>query len=312
MKDHFLFRTLTVLLAAVLLVSCCPALAEDAASDADDYVPQRYEGNDLPGGSYKLEFGNSILEYEVRVSNGAVQQVEVELEDVDGKEYEVGFDAGGKIIRAEYETGDGQIFYDGSVWKDKSGAEVEGPDLSFVKKYFDAYMRNRGAYPHNTMSLSGISLRDYYPGMTDKWYHVVPVDLTQEGVFRYETLVSNMYYLGYCEVTVRDGTVTTDYFLPYGNVEPEQQCVAWFTSLDEITPAFLENPKSSFRFGKPVSIQDDLKGKDVALLFICNRISYKVPYKLTNGFPRRYFEGTEAVRTYRNGLEKLMFKLREN
>ena len=313
MKKASWFRTVTILLAVMMLAACCPAAAEEAeapASDTDDYVPQRYESKDLDGGTYKLEFGSSEREYEVIVSNGALQQVEIELEGSDDTEYEVLYDAGGKVLRAEYENKDGQLYYDGSVWKDKSGNEVEGPDISFVKKYFDEYKRNRGAYPHNTMSLAGIPLRDYYPGLTNKWYHVVPVDLTQEGVFRYQTLVSNMYYLGYCEVTIKDGTVTTDYFLPYGSVEPEQQCVAWFTSMDEITSGFLEDPKSSFRFGKPVSIQDDLKGQDIALLFICNRISYKVPYKLVHGVPRRYYRNSAEAKAYRSEMEKLMFKLR--
>ena len=117
------------------------------------------------------------------------------------------------------------------------------------------------------MSLLGLSLRDMYPDLTNKWYQVVPVDLTHDGVFRLSTVASNEYYLGSCIVIIQDGTVTTDYTIPSGCVDPKSSCLMWFTDIGDITAEFLENPVSSYEFGQPVSIEDDLKGQDIALLF---------------------------------------------
>ena len=323
MKKNVLFRIALLLLAAAVLCACLPAAAEEAAAAAteetpaaampgiDDYVPGRYDSTEFSTGSYKLKFGSDAREYEVYYANGALQQVEVELEDIDGAEYEVLYDRKGKVVYAEYEEGDGQIFFDGSVWRDEEGAEVDGPDLAFVKKYYEAYKKCKGYYPDNTMCVSGLSLRDYYPNLTDKWYHILPVDLTQEGTTRYPLVVSNMYYLGYCEVAIQGGNVTVDYFIPNGDIIPERNCMAWFTSMDEITRGFLDNPASDFRYGKPVSIQDDLKGQEIALLFICNRVSYRVPYKPERGVPVRYFETTKEGIAYREQLSKMMFRLRQ-
>ncbi len=44
-------------------------------------------------------------------------------------------------------------------------------------------------------------------------------------------------------------------------------------------------PVGSYEFGQPVSIEDDLKGQDIALLFICNRITYRVPITDTYMMP---------------------------
>jgi len=140
-----------------------------------------------------------------------------------------------------------------------------------------------------------------YPQLTDKWYQVVPIDLTQEGVFRYPLAASNMYCMGSCIVTVRDGTVTTDYTLPLGNVFPESDCLMWFTDIKDITPEFLEAPVGAYQFGRPVSVRDDLKGRKIALLFICNHVTYQVP--LTGG-------GTMPASYYRENMTVIR-KLRE-
>ena len=51
-------------------------------------------------------------------------------------------------------------------------------------------------YPNNTMSMIGLPLRELKPGLTTRWYHVLPVDLTEEGSFRYQMAVSNLYCMG--------------------------------------------------------------------------------------------------------------------
>lgn len=266
------------------------------------YVFESSEGDDDDG----------VPEYEATFSQGHLKQLGVEIGLDNGTEVEVVFDSNKKILRAEYETEAGEIIFDGSVWRNGKGELVEGPDLAFMEKYFDAYRVECTWYGYNTMSLVGLSLRDMYPNLTNRWYQVVPVDLTKEGRFYYPTAVSNMYYLGGCYVTVKDGFVTTDYMLPTGQVYPKSDCLMWFTDISEITTEFLESPTTSpYEFGKPVSIKDDLKGQDIALLFICNQVTFRVP--LTNGgaMPVRYYRGQPKVQDALAEYEVLLKRMKK-
>ena len=270
---------------AVLLALCLLAVAAGAAADTpikndvltykgplSSYVPKR-EYNF--GDNWKTYFveqengddiaGQTIPEYEATYSGGSLVELEVEIELPGDIEYEVAYDKNKKIVRAEYENGASEIFFDGTNWYDEAGNVVTGPDLSFMGAYFDSFVLDGVWYPNNTMSLVGLPLRELVPGLTTRWYHVVPVDLTKEGTFRYGTAISNMYWFGSCTVTIKDGTVTTDYALSGEYAYPKADCLMWFTDLSEITTEFLEAPIGKYQFGQPVSIQNDLKGKDIAL-----------------------------------------------
>ena len=304
------FVLILVLAIITMLTAGCSAFAEEASASGpeEEYVPKRIRLSESNRGPVKVEQKNGEVEYEALFSDGLLNKLEVELEDVDGAEYEVRFSAGGKIEYAEYETDDGEIYFDGSEWHNGNGEKVEGPDLSFIKKYFDGYRLKHPAYPHNTMGLVGLPLRELYPQLTRKWYHILPVDLTKEGVFRYPTVVSNMYYMGYCELTVQDGKVTVDYAVPLGNFTPEKQCMAWFTDIQEITPAFLDNPQSDYRYGKPVDIQTELKGQDTALLFMCNTVSYQIPLTDNFTFPAKFYSTSPSVQAVQRELRELLRK----
>ena len=159
------------------------------------------------------------------------------------------------------------------------------------------------------MGLVGLPLRELYPSLTSRWYHIVPVDLTHEGTFYYKTVASNMFYTGYAAVTIRDGKVTVDYVIPYGTFYVEKQCLAWFTSIGDITTAFLENPESSFRYGKPVDIREELKGQDTALLFMCNRVSYQVPLDYSGTFMSRFYTTGDEMKAYRRQLQNILDRM---
>ncbi len=162
------------------------------ADAGGEYVPQRYW---MQGADDKLEQEDGNAEYEALYDRGTLNRLEVELEDGSGEEYEVLYDAAGEIIYAEYENAGSQISYDGSVWRDEGGNVTDGPDLSFVKPYFTNYEPEPALYPHKTMGLAGLPLRELNPGL-NTWLHVVPVDLTEEGVRRYPMIAGNMFYLG--------------------------------------------------------------------------------------------------------------------
>ena len=161
-------------------------------------------------------------------------------------------------------------------------------------------------FPHNTVCLAGIELREKFPGLTQKWYNVVPIDLTRDAVYTYDLVASNMYYIGKAYVTVENGNVTVDYAyygrMGYVNNVPESECIAWFGSVDEITTDFLENPQSNCSFGEAVSIADRLNGQDTAILFICNRTTYCPNQYSGNVGLTRYWKDA----SYANGLMRML------
>jgi len=166
-------------------------------------------------------------------------------------------------------------------------------------------------YPDNTVGLVGLSLRDNFPGLTDKWYNIVPVDLTQNGVQTFRLVASNLFYIGQAAVIVDGDNVTVQYALANGHGYVKDECVRWFTSVDEITSDFLKAPESDLAFDQTISRSKDLNGQDVALLFICNHVTYRQPYTNSGVNLTRYWPNLDEWKAYREGLNALMERLPE-
>jgi len=147
-------------------------------------------------------------------------------------------------------------------------------------------------YAKNSVCVAGLSLRDDLH-MSDKWYNVAPIDLTQEGTQTLYLVAGNRHHIGKAYVTVADGNVTVDYKLHGGHGYIKDECVKWFTSLDEITAEFIENPTSDLTFGQAVSIAEDLGGADTAILFIRNVATYRQPYTNAGGELSRYWRNRD-------------------
>ncbi len=154
-------------------------------------------------------------------------------------------------------------------------------------------------FPNNTICLAGLSLQETSTRLPDKWYNVIPIDLTREGRQTYFLTISNARFIGECYVDVWDGEVTVSYALIENSaIEPLSSYGRWFTKLSQITEKSIESEENGFVFGEPVSIQDDLEGADVALLFIRSKATYYLP------FP----DGAELTQYWRNKADWKEFR----
>ncbi len=163
-------------------------------------------------------------------------------------------------------------------------------------------------YPDNTMGLVGLPLRDTFPGLTSKWYHVVPVDLTVDGTTTIPMVASNLFFISNAHVTV-DGdnvTVTYDGLPKFGNGWIIDECVAWFTSVDQITTEWLDAPESDLEFGQTISRANDLGDAEIALLFVCNHLTYRQPYFDDGAALTRYWPNLTEWKEYRTHLTTML------
>lgn len=161
-------------------------------------------------------------------------------------------------------------------------------------------------FPNNTICLAGLSLQETSTRLPDKWYNVIPIDLTREGRQTYFLTISNARFIGECYVDVWDGEVTVSCSLiKHAAIEPLSSYGRWFTSLSQITSSSIESSANGFEFGKPVRIEEDLDGADVALLFIRSKATYYLPFpdgtELT-----RYWRNTPQWKEFRKTLQELV------
>ena len=228
--------------------------------------------------------------------------------DADGQRYEYNLgrwsttklDAAGNPVRDK----------DGRLVMVRSKAP-KGYKVSELDQYkLTLIMPDAQWYPNNTVGVKGFALRDRYPGLTDKWYNVVPVDLTREGRQTFDLVASNLYLVGkaYVDISGSDLRVTYEYF-ESDRTEQLGETVALFTNVSQITREFLEEPTGDIQFGQTVSITNDLGGAKNALLFICNRLTYAQPYTSGGVMLMRYWPNHPRYTKYRAELETIMSKL---
>lgn len=325
-----MLKKLTALLLIMTMLALCavPAFA-DSDIPADGYVPKReWRLNHGRGAYYLTQPGETIesenekttTRYKGTFSGDKLKEVEYSgkyqaLNPETGKKVNGSFSfrvtPDGTVLEYTY-TENGKtntITYDGKTWKDKEGKEW---DLSGWGKGILAGYEPEFKWYNNTVCLLGLPIRDLKPGLTDKWYTIVPVDLTKDAVYIYPMIAGSLYYVGECQVTVKDGQVTTDFSLPEGLCYDKRHCLQWFTSLDDITPEFLNNLNASYTFGQPVSIADDLKGQDVAILFICNQLQYHIPFSYNGkGFATRYLSREDFVKNAQAEMTALLARIQQ-
>lgn len=202
-------------------------------------------------------------------------------------------------------------------WFIDNGVDTLGVAVAAPEGYENGFANTvhlfatRHWYPKNTVGVVGLSLRDEYPGLTDKWINIVPVDLTVQGTQEIELVAGNMFHIGKAFVDVDGDNVTVTYSYTSNVTEAFSECVKWFKNVDEITTEFCENPTSEMVFGQPVSIANDLGGQEVALLYICNSATYYQTFITKQDAPTRYYENLKKWQNYRAGLYELLEKIPE-
>ena len=307
-------KIIALLLTIALLIACAAtAFASGTADVPDDgYEPARELRLNYGRGSYTLNQTDDYVDYSAVFSGGKMKKLDAVIEE-ETVRIKFTFTGDGKLTDGEWaweeEGKQYRYVYNGKHWVDtKTGKKVTDDKIltEIAGYYYDEYKPEWKWYM-NTVSLLGLPIRDLRPNLTKRWYHIVPVDLSKDAYYTYPMVAGTLFYLGECQVRVQDGKVTVDYSLPQGLTYPKSHCLQWFTSMDEITSDFLENPKGAYKFGEPVSIADDLKGQDVALLFICNRASYRIPLTYSGqGFLTRYYPTSNDVRAVQADMMKLL------
>jgi len=308
-------KTVLMLLVQILLFSLAvPGFTEGTETPLpDSYVPRREENMYLELGVTQInETGPDGEVYKAYYQGGELKTLTISKTDASGTMLSAIFNPKGKITRATYGDGDEQLSYKGGRWTDKAGNPATGPDMDYMSDYFDYYPKFENWYRNNTMGLIGLYLKELKPELTDKWYMIVPVDLREWGTYRYPCAASNLFYLGAVDVTISTKNVKVDYVLPDGNIYPQKNCMCWFTSLDEITPEFLETLETPYHYGEPVSREEQLKGHDIVLLFICNHINYRIPLVHSGQKTAvRYYRGKDNVKKMISQYKKLYEEMQE-
>jgi len=232
----------------------------------------------------------------------------------------VWFTPEGEVVYAEYDAGDGGMvgtWEAGYGWYVLTSAGRVKVKIN-TKSPWDArpLMKKTPAdeedapetiwYPDNTVTVCGLTLQEVSPDLPDKWYNVLPVDLTKDGRQTYFLMISNMHYIGRCYVDVWGDEVTVSYgLLENSAIEPLSSYGRWFTSLSQITDASIESEADGFVFGEPLSISEDLCGADTALLFIRSKATYYQPFRDGTTLTR-YWRNKPEWKEFREGLQELL------
>lgn len=229
----------------------------------------------------------------------------------------VWFTEAGDVVCAEYDERDGGITADwepGYGWyvdtingREKLSLNVPSPwDARRLLPAKEVEKAEVTHYPNNTICVAGLTLQEADATLPDKWYNVLPVDLTQDGRQVYQLMISNMFLIGevYVDVWGDEATVNVS-LLDHGAVRPLGWYGRWFTRLNEVTGTSIESTEGGFTFGEPLSISEDLGGADTALLFIRGKASYYQPFRDGTALTR-YWRNKDEWKEFRQGLQEIM------
>lgn len=221
-------------------------------------------------------------------------------------------DAGGNVLGVDMVQD--EVRY---VWTEQTGWLQLDPDCplnvlgtdapeGFTFRQVERLVSSSHWYPDNTIGVAGLPLRDEYPDLTDKWYNIVPVDLSIQGRQVIPLVASAQFVIGQAVVTVDGDSVTVSYTLANNVTEVVRETVRWFASHEEITKGFCNSPHSDMKFGRPISIEEDLGGQTIGLLFICIKGTYYENYANLSDAPNLYRKYEPEWVAWRDHLHALL------
>lgn len=150
-------------------------------------------------------------------------------------------------------------------------------------------------YMNNTASSFGPRFRDVSL-LTDKWYRFTPIDLSSDGVQKFDLIGSDAYKIGEVIVTVESGNVTVTCHYVSRDIIVRDEFCTFLPSLSEIKK-FDMNQMTNYPFGQEVSIDNDLMGDTKVLMFIRNVVDYNTEMPVVHIYPnaKEFSEGIEAL-----------------
>lgn len=121
--------------------------------------------------------------------------------------------------------------------------------------------------------------------ITTEWDMFTPIDISEDGVQRYDLIAGNMHVIGEVILTVADGSLTVTYEIPNGNIrqEKDEDFLSILPSLSSVE-SLDRNSMTAYKFGEPISIADDLGGDTKVLLYVHNRCNYSADTKVERFF----------------------------
>lgn len=214
---------------------------------------------------------------------------------IDGEEHENGYvEIDWPAVNMEgWHSGRGSANYTLEVTAEVNG-EIVTKTIAFSFNYAhdsaDHEKYKVTWFPHNTICVAGIEFRKVRPALTSKWYNFVPLDLSADGVQKFDLVASNKYIIGTVTVSKSGDELIVDWELRRqgtndANFQLEKEFMTIFSNLNAVTevePDAFEG--STYEFGKPISIANDLGGDTNVLLYICNQATYcnNLSYKYQN------------------------------
>lgn len=170
-------------------------------------------------------------------------------------------------------------------------------------------------YDHNTICVAGIEFRQVRSDLTNKWYNFAAIDLTNDGVQKFDLVASNVFVIGSVTVTKNGDEVVVDWKLNRqgtndANFILENEFLTIFPDLNAVTevePSKFEGV--TYAFGQPISIANDLGGDTNVLLYICNQATYcdNLSYAYLNPiYHARYWANLPSRVAQRNAMMELV------
>jgi len=171
-----------------------------------------------------------------------------------------------------------------------------------LKKLRGAYVPKEKIHFNNTVCAFGPQFREVSSNLTREWYMFTPIDLSEEGVQRFELIGGSMYVIGEVTVTVKNGKVTVDYEYFSKDIQDGREYFTFFPDFESITRKDMDNFQKRYLYGKSYSIEEKLGGDTDVILFVCNTATFE---KNSRGVYRYYENIEERVQLREQMLEMI-------